>query len=565
MKRRHDADHRPILAAVILAAGIVLGAPAARAQSVIVSVSSGEPIPLAAGFSGGNIASPDTPVELTDPAVEAAVRPLKTGVTRWPGGKVNDFFTWQSGTILPPAGSPTSKSKTPAPIDILRHVFAPYPSISFNGEVARTTASRQPILAGKGGNPLAGFSAFSKAIDARFVTVVNATTDTVASIERLAATIAQRRLPVAAFELVNEPYFLVVPPSAGPIALPPGSPRVPGAYTDGGDYLDKMKPYRDAIKRGFQSAGIDPSRAVVAISAGFAAETASYNTDWASALSAYTYAHGAWWDGVVYHFYPPQANGGSFSDRMTYANDALVIGTDPFMAAYRATNFSAGKPLFVTEYDVTLSDRGIEGSVYAGLFCAEYIARMSRFPETADVMLHELFSSSDGLGVPNTAIDGTGDWHQKLTAAGQAGQVLDTTGRIQGLYDTAQILGTAIANAAVNASDLVLRTTVTGATGSVPTRTGTIPAVFAQAYHGRDGALHVVATNKGKSPVMLAFLVDGRPVVSPLATDRLAPTNADPSQMNTATSQPVAVVHGSGRGSVTLPGYSATHVAFAPP
>ena len=549
----------------------VTGASAARAQSVTIAVDRTQAIPLAANFSGGNIASPDTPVELTDPAIQGFVRPLQTGVTRWPGGKVDDFFVWETGLIPPPAGSPTSRTRpgVPTPIDILNGVFSPYPSVNFNSEVSNAIVKLQPILAGKGGNRLGdgrdGFSGFASSIGARFVAVINAATDTVPSIERLALTIARRRLPVVAFELVNEPYFLVVPASDGPIALPPGSPPVPGAYTDGGDYLAKMKPYRDAIKRAFQAAGVDPSRAVVAIGAGFAADTSDYNVKWMSDLASYTQAHGAWWDGVVYHFYPPEFKGDDFSTKMTYANDALATGTDPFIASYRAANFSAGKPLFVTEYDVTLDDRTIEGSAYAGVFCAEYIGRMSRYPETATVLLHELFSSSDGVGVPDTAIDGTGDWHQKLTAAGQAGQVLDTTGRIQGLFYTAQILGVSLANAAVNASDTVYGTTVTGATGSVPTRTATLPAVFAQAYRGRDDTLHLLVTNKGKDPKMVQIVVDGRVVTSPLTVDRLAPSAGDPAQSNTASSQPIALKHGTAKGTVTLPGYSATHIAFTAP
>lgn len=571
MKRPDDAggEARALLLAAALAA--CFGAAPARAQTVTIAVDRSTSFPLAANFSGANIASPDTPIAFGDPAVRAFVKPLLPGALRWPGGTVNDFFVWQTGLIPPPAGSPTSRTRpgTPTPIDILRGVFSPYPTLSFNKEVARATDQLQPLLAGKGGNSIgdrqSGFAGFSAAVGARFVVVVNATTNTVASAEQLAFTVAQRRLPVIGFELVNEPYFLQVPASTGPIVVPPGSPPVPGAYADGGDYLTKVKPYRDAIKRGFVRAGVDPSRALVAIGGGYAADTSSRNTAWMADLAAYTQSHGAWWDAVAYHFYPPESKSDDFDTKMAYANDGLVNGTDPFIASYRAANWSAGKPLLVTEYDVTLNDRAIEGSVYAGIFSAEYVARLSRYPEAAVVELHELFSSADGIGVPATAIDGDGDWHQKLTAAGQAGQVLDTTGRIQGLFYTAQILGVGLADAAVNGSDLVYGTAVTGATGAVPTRTGTTPAVFAQAYHGRDGTLHVLATNKGKDPVIVQLVVDGQAVSSPATVDRLAPTNGSPSQANSATSQPVAIVHGSARGSVTLPGYSAAHIALPSP
>jgi hypothetical protein len=556
------------LAAILL---LFAGASGAHAQSVTVAIDRSSFIPLAQNFSGANISSPDTPVEFGDPAVRAFVKPLQSAILRWPGGTVNDFFNWDTGLIPPPMGSPTAKTRpgVATPIDILRGVFAPYPTLTFNKEIVRATEQLQPILAGKGGNPLGdrtkGFAGFATALGARFVVVVDATTNTVEAAERLAFAVAHRGLPVVGFELVNEPYFLQVPAADGPIVLPPGSPRVSGAYADGGDYLTKMKPYRDAIKRAFASAGADPGRAVVMIGGGFAADTSSRNQKWMADLAAYTSAHGAWWDAVAFHFYPPESKGDDFSQKRIYANDGLATGTDPFIAGYRAMNWSAGKPLFITEFDVTLNDRAIEGSVYGGVFTAEYAARMSRYAEAADVMLHELFSSSDGVGVPSTAIDGTGDWHALLTAAGQAGQVLDTTGRIHGLFYTGQILAMGLANAALNASDRVFGTTVSGATGSVATRTATLPAIFAQGYRGRDGSTHVIVTNKDYSAKLLTIVVDGQGVSAPLSVDTLAPTNGDPSQTNTATSQPLAVAHSSVRGAVTIPGYSVTHLVVPAP
>ena len=550
---------------------LVAGASAARAQSVTVAVDRTSFVPLAPHFSGANISSPDTPVEFGDAAVRAFVKPLQPGILRWPGGTVNDVFDWQTGLIPPPEGFATSRGRpgVPTPIDILRDVYAQDPTAPFNKQIARAVSDLQPILAGKGGNPLgdrsSGFAGFATALGAPFVVVVNATTDTVASAERLAFAVAHRRLPVVAFELVNEPYFLQIPGSAGPIVLPAGSPPVSGPYADGGDYLTKMKPYRDALKRGFAAAGLDPARAVVAIGGGYAADGSSRNRTWMADLAAYTQAHGAWWDAVAYHFYPPESDGDDFGQKRAYANDALAIGTDPFIAAYRAANWSAGKRLLVTEFDTTLNDRTIQGSVYGGVFTAEYVARMSRYGEVADVMLHELFSSSDGIGLPRAAIDGTGDWKSELTAAGQSGQTLDTTGRIQGLFYTVQVLALGLADAAVNASDMTYGTTVTGATGTVPTRTATLPAVFAQAYHGRDGSLHVLVTNKGDSPKLLTLAVDGQVVSTPLSVDTLAPTNGDPGQKNTASAQPVAVAHAAVGGPVTIPGYSVTHLVLAAP
>jgi len=243
----------------IVAFTVLFSVSQARAQSITVAIDRSSVTPVTANLSGANVNSSDSPESFVDPAVQAFVRPLQPTILRWPGGTVNDFFDWSTGLIpLPDAAG--AGGGVPTPIDIERFIFQPYPTLSFNKQIQKAADKRQPILLAKGGNPLgdttSGFAGFTTAVGAKFLVVVNATTNTVEAAERLAFTVAQRRLPVVGFELVNEPFFIMVPTSAGTFTLPLGAPKVPGAYTDGVDYLTKMKPYYEAIKRGYASAGV---------------------------------------------------------------------------------------------------------------------------------------------------------------------------------------------------------------------------------------------------------------------------------------------------------------------
>ena len=77
-------------------------------------------------------------------------------------------------------------------------------------------------------------------LGAKLIVCVNAFTDTPQSAGQMAAFAKANHIPVAVWELANEPYFYT------------------GFFKSGADYVDQMKPYRDAIK------AADPN-AVVAI------------------------------------------------------------------------------------------------------------------------------------------------------------------------------------------------------------------------------------------------------------------------------------------------------------
>ena len=99
--------------------------------------------------------------------------------------------------------------------------------------------------------------------DAKIIVSVNAFTDTPQSAYAFARYALLSRIPVAAWELANEPYTW----TKGPAPF----------FTDGADYAAKMKPYRDAIK------AADPD-AVVAL---YFSEAGHPDTSWDNTLAKY--------------------------------------------------------------------------------------------------------------------------------------------------------------------------------------------------------------------------------------------------------------------------------------
>ena len=81
---------------------LVLGAATARAQSVTIAVDRSSGIPLAPGFSGANIASPDTPVELCASADDQTVtfRVSDRGVGVKPDHVEKAFERMHRGEVL---------------------------------------------------------------------------------------------------------------------------------------------------------------------------------------------------------------------------------------------------------------------------------------------------------------------------------------------------------------------------------------------------------------------------------------------------------------------------------
>jgi len=128
------------------------------------------------------------------------------------------------------------------------------------------------ILAGKGGAYLTDFAAMCANVGgAKIVACVNGFTDTPQSAGALAQFALSNHMSVAAWELCNEPYLFS---------------GTGGFFLNASNYLDAMKPYREAIKTA-------NSNAVVAI---FFSDAGFPNADWDSGLASYT---NKYWDMVT--------------------------------------------------------------------------------------------------------------------------------------------------------------------------------------------------------------------------------------------------------------------------
>jgi hypothetical protein len=354
-------------------------------------------------------------------------------------------------------------------------------------------------------------------LNARIIVCVNAFTDTPESASALARYALSNNINVAAWELANEPYLFV------------GSSNF---FTGATDYANKMKPYRDAIK------AID-TNAVVAL-------FFSRNDDaWGIELGQYS---NQYWDAVTYHHYPGMGSFTNFSDFMAKDNDVLVNDTTNYVLSYLMTNTPPETAFLITEYDPTLSGFP-NGTLYGGIYTAEYALRMSTIPRMHFVGMQELVN---GYG-----IDTTNTYQQVVTKAYNAGRTTNTAGLNFGYYVSAQSLGVSVANGALARSDAVYPTIVAGGS-TVPKFTGgTIPAVYAQAYEGVNGKRYVVLTNKGASNEVAQLLEDGLALTNQVQMTFV--TGADPSLVNTnppPNNLQVQTLMVANPGAVAIPPYS---------
>jgi hypothetical protein len=237
--------------AIPLALALCLGTlcvPQARAQvspktttnslNVSVNFVTTTTTQLNPGFNGFN-GNMKNAVEYYDTNFQQILTTLSPGWLRFPGGTDSEAFDWVSGEIVS------------AWVDALA-------SNSYQHDI---NAAAQPIVAGKGGSSFSDFAALAANVgDAKIIVSVNAFTDTPQSAQAFAQYALTNHIPVAAWELANEPYTWI---------------KSGAFFTDATDYANKMKPYRDAIK------AADPN-AVVAL---YFSEAGHPNTTWDNALA----------------------------------------------------------------------------------------------------------------------------------------------------------------------------------------------------------------------------------------------------------------------------------------
>jgi uncharacterized protein (TIGR03437 family) len=500
----------------------ILCAPPARAQdspatassNVTVNFATAAPTPLNPGFNGFN-SNLLNAVEYYDANFQGILKTLSPGWLRFPGGTDSEAFDWSSGEIVP----------------------AWVAELGAKSYTQNINANAEPIVAGKGGSSFRDFASLAASVGgARIIVSVNAYTDTPQSAQAFAQYVVTNHIPVAAWELANEPYTWLNTDSGGPGPF----------FADATDYATKMKPFRDAIK------AADPN-AVVTL---YFSEAGNPNGTWDKALANYSPKY---WDAVSYHEYVFSGNLTALSDLMAAANTNLYTNTTSYVTDYLAPKNNPGMTYVISEVSPAGGQGGpLLGSLYGGIYTAEFALRMSTLPQVKYVAAFQVLS--------NAGIDETNLHETTVLNAYNQGTTVDTTNLNFGFFLSAQAAGEAVANGALHNSIGVYATTTTGGPAAPATGGASIPAIYAQAYQGGNSERYVVLTNKGAAPAVAQLRQDGAVLTNPMqmtfvtGTDPTVHNSGIPADAVQIQSEPMNTP-----GAVTIPPYSVVRLEWAAP
>jgi hypothetical protein len=476
---------------------------------VIVNFVTTTATPLNRGFNGFN-SNLKNAVEYYDTNFQHILTTLSPGWLRFPGGTDSEAFDWESGEIVS------------AWVEAL--------AVNPNQYQYGINLAAQPIVAGKGGSSFRDFANMAANVGgAKIIVSVNAFTDTPESARDFAQYALRNHIPVAAWELANEPYTWT---------------GFPGTFfTDATDYANKMKPYRDAIK------AADPD-AVVAL---YFSEAGHPDATWDNALAGYSPKY---WDAVTYHEYVYPGNLTTFDDLMAAANGNLFSRTTSHVTDYLMPRNESGVTYLISEVSPSAGQGGVLlGTLYGGIYSAEFSLRMSTLPQVKYVASFQMLS--------NAGIDEANNNLNVVEAAYSSGTTINTSGLNFGFFLSAQAAGEGVANEALHNSIGVYATTATGG-ATVPTDGGgSIPAVYAQAYKGRNGKRYVVLTNKGASTAEAQIMQDG--VLLTNQVQMTFVTGDYPGQLNSKPEPNNVQIHThivAIPGAVTIPPYSVVRLEW---
>jgi uncharacterized protein (TIGR03437 family) len=472
-----------------------------------VNIATANTTPLNANFSGFND-EVVFPAEFFDYRLENLAALLTPGWVRYPSGLFSDAFNWQTGLMVPSWAA------------------------QFAGtNIAALITEGVPWVNGKGGGSFVDGANRANFLGAKLIICVNAYTDTPQSAGQMAAFAKANQIPVAVWELANEPYLYST------------------FFQSGAEYVAAVKPYRDAIK------AADPD-AVVAVFFEDAGDP-NPNPAWNQSIVSYP---DPYWDAITYHHYPAQSTG-AFSQWMADENAVLVSKTSAFVTGYLQPLNPPGTKFLISEFLPSGDGLGsgtslTDGTLYGAIYAAEYVMRMSSVPSMLYVGMHAL-TGTRGVYAVNTN-------YPTVQNAYDAGTTIDTLTLSFGFFTTAQPLGLAVLNSVVRNATQVDATTLTGGSTVAATGLGQIPALYAQAYTSSTGEQSVVITNKGATADPVTIQVNGTPVSGTLPIQFIA--GSDPTEENTATSQnTVSVQASTSTNPVTVPAYSVVRVDLNSP
>ncbi|HVJ91376.1 MAG TPA: hypothetical protein VM580_16340 [Labilithrix sp.] len=474
----------------------------AAQATVTITIDESKSSSLAPGFMGYNTALVWGAVSYLDENLQKMAAPLGIGWLRYPAGTGSDAFDWTTGQVRPEWASHRG----------------------FSASQRTLFLDSAKLLAGSGGLKIDDMNTLVGAIGAKGIIVcINAFTDTPQSAGEFAAYAKSHNIPVLAWELANEPFYFKKFFS---------SPKA---------YLNKMRPFRDAIKQA------DPD-AVVAVSA---IDAGHPKSSWDKMLKTY---RPKYWDAVVVHHYLPVLKNPRSADvAIKELNAELHSKTTKYVKGRLANNIGADMPVLITEYNAATGkgEGGITGTLYGGIYAAEYALRMAQAPQVKYVGAHQLMNKG-GIGVTTANTE-------PVLAAYAQGKVVDTTKYDFGFFVNAQAAAYSVAALATADATLVLSTAVAGG-GKVKNADGDwMPTVFAQAFKANTKT-RLVLTNKGASEEIVAITDSANApskslsVVTVTGPDRLA--------VNSKNESPVAAVKTTASGTVRLPAYSVVSVTW---
>ena len=492
---------------------VLLGAaclPVMAQTTASIDIDTTVTVPVHPGFSG---VSDDLgfPVEYWDYRFNTLAAQVGYGWVRFPGGSSSDIYNWQTGEDVAAWFS------------------------QFAGNTAGPSQTAIALVAGRGGANLIDAANRANFLGASLIVCANGFTDTAQSIGQLAAYVKANQIPVAAWELANEAYLF------------------PDFFADATTYLDKMKPYRDAIK------AVDPNATVAIFIRDPGGGTAVTNP-WDTAVAAYP---DKYWDAITFHHYPQQSTG-NFAQWMADESAALATKTDTLVTGQLAAIGPPGVKFLNTEFDPSIpndSQTGAvsitDGTLWGGIYAAEFTMRMSTAPAMLHVGPNEITNFA-GISAAN-------GFQGQVTAAANAGKTIDTLSLDFGFYIGAQAMGQAVLNRVINRATQSNKTTVTG--GAVVPATGIaagIPALYAMSYTNATGGLSVVITNKSATAHRVTIRVNGAAATGSFPLQFVTAT--DPSSANTAASPTTVTIQTGNSGNpVMVPAYSVLRADLTTP
>lgn len=491
---------------LIAAGGTLL--PAQAPATATVNIDTKSSTPLNAHFSGFNDEVPFPP-EFYDYRLNDIAATLSPSWVRYPSGLFSQAFDWQTGLIV------SSWAQ------------------QFDGtNVATLINEAAPWVAGKGGGSFVDGANRADFLDSKLIVAVNGYTDTAQSAGAMAAFAKANHIPVAVWELCNEPYLY------------------PSFFSSGLDYVTKMKPYRDAIK------AADPDAVVAIFFVDPGGDTAA-NPAWNQSILSYP---DPYWDAVTFHDYPAQT-ATTFTQEMENNNGELATRTSSYVTGYLETVNPPGTKFLISEFLPSNDGLGAgtsltDGTLYGAIYGAEFIMRMSTVPAMLYVGPHAM-TGTRGVYAVNTH-------YTDVEAAANAGTSIDTLTLDFGFYLTAQQLGAAVLNGVLRNATTVNSTTVTGGATVAATGPGAMPALYAQGYSSATGAQSVVITNKSATVHQATIQINGTAVSGTLPITFIAGT--DPTAGNTASNKNAVTVQTSTSSNpVTIPAYSVVRVDLTEP